>query len=195
MKTIKLKESDIKRIVKRVIKEEGEPTEDSGSLGGALGMFDAMGKLGKKKNEDRLKEITKAVKISEDIFNTILNLHNSNSKNKSAISYFQRFGDKSQDGYRDFHSEPNIEKFVNPILSSVFTKLIKEISNLYAEKYKNTNDRMAANLFFKEINKLRGAIKESMDKIRNGEDLKRLPIFNPNFMNRVDDFLSKYSLG
>ena len=142
-KVIKLTESDLQRIVKRVIKEEGEPTEDSGSLGGALGAFNAMTKMGKMKVEERLKEIKKIVKISESFFNTILNLHNLNSKNNGAINYFKRFGDEAQNEFSSFEREPNMEEFKNPILSSTFTKLIREISNLYKEKYKNTNHMSA----------------------------------------------------
>tara|TARA_Y100001937_G_scaffold122797_1_gene184568 strand:- start:1420 stop:2013 length:594 start_codon:yes stop_codon:yes gene_type:complete len=194
-KVIKLTESDLQRIVKRVIKEEGEPTEDSGSLGGALGAFNAVTKMGKMKVEERLKEIKKIVKISESFFNTILNLHNLNSKNNGAINYFKRFGNEAQNEFSSFEREPNMEKFKNPILSSTFTKLIREISNLYKEKYKNTNNRGAASFFWNESTKIVEDIKDALSAIKDGKkNLKQLRVFNPNLTSELQKFMSEVPL-
>ena len=117
---VKLTESDLKRIVKRVLQEQDDDGGDNRGtesknpgLGGALGMFDAMKDAGKMKVEKRKKDMISTIKKSEDVLMKLLDLHNEYQTKDNIKNYFEKFKDESIDAYEDFYRNPDISESNN----------------------------------------------------------------------------------
>jgi len=178
---VKLTESDLKKIVKRVLQEDNDggdnPDTESKNpgLGGALGMFDAMKDAGKMKVEKRKKDMISTIKKSEDVLMKWLDLHNEYQTKDNIKDYFERFKDKSIDAYEDFYRNPDISKFgyVDPFRKSDINKLIREIAKLYETGRQSTN---IARRFYKIASDYVKDINDGISKINRGEKMEEIDL-------------------
>lgn len=176
---VRLTESDLKKIVKRVLQEQGDGGDNRGTesknpgLGGVLGMFDAMKDAGKMKVEKRKKDMISTIKKSEDVLMKLLDLHNEYQTKDNIKDYFERFKDKSIDTYEDFYRNPDISEFgyVDPFMKSDINKLIREIAKLYETGQQSTN---IARRFYKIASDYVKDIKDGMKDIRRGEKMEEI---------------------
>ena len=190
-KTINLTESDLKRIVKRVLTEEGgdDPDTESkaSSLGGGLSMFKGVSDVMKSKVGKRRKEMVPLIKSTDDLLMSLIDFHDKYQEKETIKSYFQKFKTKARDEYDNFYRNPDLTKFQNPWGgNSVIGNLRIEIIKLYQDDNGYMKNRVG-NLLgdcIKDVNR-------SMSGLMDGKDIESLPISHEWGDGRLNTFIAE----
>ena len=206
-KVINLTESDLRRIVKRVIHEQDDDrgTTSKDTHGTAMKVMGAFAKAGKENKEAAIKKIDEGIKLTDKILFDLISLHNREETNINKVRYIQKLYEKYKDVYdkyeREGFNEDTLDEIGSLWFSSEFDNLIKFIRDLL--KVGKPNDNRDVSRFMTLMKNIGSPIRDSFKKLQkmseNGiqGDLDTVPIISrklplpgfTDFINNPPEFI------
>ena len=202
-KVVNLTESDLQRIVKRVLREQDDDsgTTSKDTPGTAMKVMGAFAKAGKGNKEAAIKKIDEGIKLTDKILFDLIRLHQREQTDQNKLTYIDKYYRDYKDAYdtyeREGFNEDTLEKIGSLWFSSKHSVLVKFIRELLMVGKPNNRD---ASRFMTLMKGIGSAIRNSFKELeKNGiqGDLDIIPIISrklplpgfTDFINNPPEFM------